>query len=197
MKRPAWTWTLPDRCQINEGQLVSENANDHESIGKLLAPVRRLRASILEMMLLVAALAVSFRWPGLSVPVGLLFLYALARRRDMLGRQSRVAVGQVALAMYLPPALGLFCFPIDAWDQYLASFSLMPILALACIAVPRSLEDKAPMVALSLCTLAVIAGTAVIARQGNAWRISCLILASGMSALSTFFFWIVWCSQGC
>jgi hypothetical protein len=99
--------------------------------------------------------------------------------------------------MYLPPALGLFWFPFDAWDQYLASFSLMPILALACIAVPRSLEDTAAMVALSLSTLAVIAGTAVIARQGNAWRIACLIVASGMSALSTFFFWILWCSQGC
>jgi len=176
---------------------MSENVDSHESIGKLLAPVRRLRVSILEVMLLMAALAVSFRWPGLSVPVGLLFLYALAQRRDRLGPQTRDALGQVALAMYLPPALGLFWFPFAAWDQYLASFSFMPILALACIAVPRSLEDTAAMVVLSLSTLAVIAGTAVIARQGNAWRIACLIVASGMSALSTLIFWIAWCSQDC
>lgn len=166
---------------------MSENVDSNELMGKPLASVSGLRASFLEMMLLVAALAVSFRWPGLTVPVGLLCLYALAQRRDMLGPQTRVAVGQVALAMYLPPALGLLCFPFDAWDQYLASFSLMPILALACIAVPRSLEDTAAMVVLSLSTLAAIAGTAVIARKGNAWRIACLIVASGMSALSTFF----------
>jgi hypothetical protein len=72
--------------------------------------IRRLNASILELMLLVAAAAVSFRWPGLSVPVGLLFLYALTQRRDILGQPTRVALAQVALvpkqALYInQPAL--------------------------------------------------------------------------------------------
>ena len=91
---------------------MSDHVRMNESQGKRLAPVRRLRASILEMMSLVAALAVSFRWPGLTVPVGLLFLYALAQRRDILRRETRIALGQVALASYLPPAVGpLFALP--------------------------------------------------------------------------------------
>ena len=66
---------------------------------------RRFRVSISELMLLVAAVAVGLRWPGLSVPVGLLFLYDLARRRALLSRRTLVALGQVALAAYLPPVL--------------------------------------------------------------------------------------------
>ncbi len=73
---------------------MTEHGDRQESAEERLAPVRRPRVSILEMMVLVAALAVSFRWPGLSVPVGLLFLYTLARRRDILQRPTRVALGQ-------------------------------------------------------------------------------------------------------
>jgi hypothetical protein len=84
-----------------------------------------IRISILEVMLLVAVVAVSLRWPGLSVPVGLLSLYALARRQDILSRPTRVAFGQVALALYLPPALGLFLLPLEEWGHYLDHLSLM------------------------------------------------------------------------
>jgi hypothetical protein len=69
------------------------------------APSGHLRGSILEMMALVAAVAISFRWPGLAVPAVLLFLYAGARRRNILARPTRAALGQVALALYIPPAL--------------------------------------------------------------------------------------------
>jgi hypothetical protein len=42
------------------------------------------------------------------------------------------------------------------------------------------------LVILYLCILAVIGGLGVVARRGKGWRISCLIVALGMSALSTF-----------
>ena len=105
---------------------MSEHADGSESGAKRLPLARRLRVSILEMMLLVAALAVSFRWPGLTVPVGLLFLYTLVRRRDILRRQTRVALGQIALALYFPPVLAFLAlhfwgsFGSPDWRQYWA-----------------------------------------------------------------------------
>jgi len=116
---------------------MSEHGDNHESLQERIAPVRGPRASILVMMLLVAALAVSFRWPGLTVPAGLLFLYAFAQRRDILRRQARVALAQVALALYLPPAVvGLLVVPclaggnlaliVEGWDRYLEVFPFMP-----------------------------------------------------------------------
>jgi hypothetical protein len=68
------------------------------------------------MMMLVAALAVSFRWPVLTVPVSLLFLYTLAQRRDILRRQTRVAFGQIALALYLPPVLAFLA--LHFWGSF-------------------------------------------------------------------------------
>src|SRR5262249_7869681 len=85
----------------------------------------RIRISSPQVMLLVAVRSASLRWPGMSVPVGLLSLYALARRQDILSRQTRVAFGQVALALYLPPALGFFLFPLEEWRHYLDHLSLM------------------------------------------------------------------------
>jgi len=50
------------------------------------------------------------------------------------------------------------------------------------------------VVVLSMSPLAVIGGLGVVAQRGIAWRIACLIVASGMSALSTYVFWMAWYS---
>jgi len=175
---------------------MSEHVDSNESMEDRLARVRRPRVSILEMMLLVAALAVSFRWPGLSVPVGLLFLYALAQRRDILHRQTRVALGQIALALYLPPALWFLWVPPDWWvPSHLRVFSLLPVflpsgLIMGSDWALRVAFDSpgytVAVVVLSMSPLAVIGGLGVVAQRGIAWRIPCLIVASGMSAASTF-----------
>jgi hypothetical protein len=179
---------------------MSEHIDSNESIEQRLAPVRRRRVSILEVMWLVAALAVSFRWPGLSVPVGLLFLYALAQRRDILGRQTRIALGQIALAMYLPPAVGLLLVHREEWGFYLEHFSLMPNFIPGAL-IARMLPwfdwlNSPPLtvetVVLSTMTsLAMIGGLGVLARRGIAWRMACLTLAMAMSAASTFFLWLL------
>ena len=105
---------------------MSDHVDTTESMDDRPALVRRPRVSILELMLLVAALGVSFRWPGLSVPVGLLFLCVLAQRRGIVRRQTRGALGQIALAMYLPPAVRLLLVLREEWGYYLEHFSLMP-----------------------------------------------------------------------
>jgi hypothetical protein len=194
---------------------MSAHGDPAGSIEERPAPARRLQISILEIMLLVAALAVSFRWPGLTVPLGLVFLYALAQRRDILRRQTRVAFGQVALALYLPPVLAFLALhlwgksgPAD-WRAYwsfvgfehfagmfIGRLSLIPaLLPGLLIAVGlhragapfRAFEGDIPeMVVLSLISLAVLVGLAMIAKRGSAWRVACLLVAAGMSALSTW-----------
>ena len=37
-----------------------------------------------------------------------------------------LALGQIALALYLPPAVGIVFRPFQAWDQYLEVFPFMP-----------------------------------------------------------------------
>jgi hypothetical protein len=179
---------------------MSEHIDDYESTKERRAPVRRPRNWILEMMLLVAALAVSFRWPGLSVPVGLLFLYALAQRRDILGQPTRVALAQIALALYLPPAVGIFLVSRQERGFYLEHFSLMPNFipgALIARMLPwfdwfNSPPLTVEIVVLSAMTsLAMIRGLGVLARRGIAWRMACLTLAMAMSAASTFFLWLL------
>ena len=126
--------------------------------------------------------------------MGLLFLYALAWRRDVLRRPTRMALGQIALALYLPPAVGLFWVPFDFWDDYLAQFSLMPTFIPAALITGSDLVFQTAnlepgtgvaMVVLSLSPLVVTGVLGVVARRGTAWRIACLIVALGMSALST------------
>jgi hypothetical protein len=191
---------------------MSEHVVSKESIEERLSPVRRPRISILEMMLLVAALAVSFRLPGVSVSVGLLFLYALAQRRNILRRQTRVALGQIALALYLPPTvLGLLLVPclaggnlaiiVEGWDRYLEIFPFMPTFipwalilglstardALGGETLFGSPQQTVATVVLSMISpLAVIGGLGVVARRGRTWRMACLIVAAAMSAASTF-----------
>jgi hypothetical protein len=156
--------------------------NVGDALGGWIAPIRRLRVSILEVMLLVAALAVSFRWPGLSVPVGLLFLYAIAQRRDILGRPTRVALVQVALALYLPPAVGilLFHYVEEGWDLNLERFSLMPNFipgALISLMLPWFDRSHAPFFAVeivvlsTMISLGMIGGLGVLARRGRADRL--------------------------
>jgi hypothetical protein len=87
-------------------------------------PCRWYQASLVELLWLVGAVAVVARWPGLVAPVSLLFLYVFARRRNILRRPTRSAVGQVALAVYLPPILTFLgmhlsaCFGSADWRQY-------------------------------------------------------------------------------
>jgi hypothetical protein len=75
---------------------------------------------------LVAAAAICFRWPGLSIPVICVCAYAVAWRRDFPARPTRAAIGQVALALYIPTALGLFWVPRWWWETYASYVSLLP-----------------------------------------------------------------------
>jgi hypothetical protein len=185
------------------------------------ALVRRVRVTIFELMLLVAAVGVSLRWPGMSVPVGLLFLYLLAHRRDILRRQTCVGFGQMALAVYLPPVLGFLGLhlwgrvgPPD-WRQYWAfvgeeyflslfigRLSLVPAfvpasLIMLLLGIPWAGNMADPpeltmaVVVLSMSPLALIGGLGMIAKRGMAWRIPCLIVAFGISALSTFVLFVM------
>jgi hypothetical protein len=70
-----WRGGQPVR-ELTERTATNGPATDDGSDDGRLAPTRRLRVSILDAKGLVAALAVCFRWPGLSVPVGLAFLHA-------------------------------------------------------------------------------------------------------------------------
>ena len=176
---------------------MSEHRDGDEPEKGQPAPSRRPRTSIREVMGLVAAVAICLRWPGLSVPVGLAFLYVIARRREILRRPTRVAFGQVALALYLPTALGIFCTPVWWWDTYTNYFSLMPsffpatlILGLDwVVSVTRfSPAGTAAMVVLSLSPLGMIGGLVPIARRELAWRIGCLILAAAISTVSLLVF---------
>jgi hypothetical protein len=153
----------------------------------------RIRISILEVMLLVAVVAVSLRWPGLSVPVGLLSLYALARRKDILSRPTRVAFGQVALVLYLPPPLGLFLFPLEEWGHYLVHLSCMwtvyPWAGIAAVLewwfqAHSLLVTLATVLLAALVTLAVIWGPALVSQRGLNWRIATFRLAAVIFSLA-------------
>jgi hypothetical protein len=149
-------------------------------------------------MWLVAALGACLRWPGLSLPVGLLFLYALARRREILDRSTRLALGQIALALNLSPAMGLLAVPPEGLDSDLEYFSFMPTFvpgALIALALPWSNRYQAPLFALEIKVLSVMSAFAVIgglgvgAKRGRGWSIACFTLAVAMSAASTLVVW--------
>jgi hypothetical protein len=76
-------------------------------------------------------------------------LYGLARRRDLLRRQTRVALGQIALAVYLPPVLGFLA--LHLWGNF----------------GPPDWRHYWDFV-------------------GRDYFLACLIVAAGMSALSTY-----------
>jgi hypothetical protein len=167
------------------------------------APSSYLRASILEMIVLVAALAISFRWPGLAVPAVFLFLYALDRRRNIVARPTRAALGQVALVLYIPPTLATlasFLMFREDLDDYLTHFSFManfiPGTILAHL-LPWFDRMHAPhyageaMVLSTLIDLAMIAGLGVLAARGQARRIACLVVAASVSAASTYIAWLI------
>jgi hypothetical protein len=78
------------------------------------------------MMGLVAAAAICCRWPGLSIPCVCACAYVLASRRDFRARPTRAAIGQVALALYIPTALGHFRAPRRWWETYACYVSLLP-----------------------------------------------------------------------
>jgi hypothetical protein len=182
---------------------------------------RRFRVSISELMLLVAAVALGMRWPGLSVPVGLLFLYDLARRRAVLSRRTLVALGQVTLAVYLPPVLAFLglhlwgsfgpAYERQYWsfvgrDYFLNLFvgdlSIVPAYVPASLIMRRGgihwvdnlsvpLELCVATVVLAMSPLAMIVGLGMIAKRGLAWLIPCLVIAAGMSALSTLLLYLM------
>jgi hypothetical protein len=144
----------------------------------------------------------------LTVPVCLLFLFALAQRRDSLGWPTRVALAQVALALYLPPAVGLLLVPRVWWDRCLVeNFQFMPIFIPGALILrlftardtmfwplfmfDSPLQTVATVVLSTMIPLAVIVGLGVVARRGRAWRIACLIITAAMSAASTFLTWVV------
>jgi hypothetical protein len=170
---------------------LSDHVDTPESMDDRPALDRRPRVSILELMLLVAAAAVSFRWPGLSVPVGLLFLYALTQRRDILGQPTRVSLAQVALVLYLPPAAGLFLVPREEWGYYLENFSVMPTFipwGLILASMYWWFRFHSPLFQVAIVALWTITPVALIlglgvARRDLNWRIVCLSLTAAMILL--------------
>jgi hypothetical protein len=156
--------------------------------------------TILDLMGLVAAVAVSLRWPGLSVPAFLLLFSVLAARRDILRRPTWVALGLIALALYVPPVLAVYLLYTGnaGWDDYLLQFfSLTPTFVPAAMivgfqrvvqVVRFSSAGIAGIVVLSLCPLILVAGSGAVARRGIAGRIAVLIVTLAMSAFSTFVF---------
>ena len=105
---------------------------------------------------------------------------------------------QVALALYIPPAVGLLLFHYveEGWNLYLEHFSTMPSFipaALISLMLPWFDWSNAPFFAVeivvlsTMTSLGMIGGLGVLARRGRAWRIACLTLAGAMSAASTYF----------
>jgi hypothetical protein len=162
-----------------------------------LAPVRWARVSILDVMGPVGAAAICFRWPGLSVPVVCVYAYVLAWRTDFPARPTRAAIGQVALALYLPTALGLFWAPLWWWETYASYVSLLPSFFPAAIILSAvsgiyvrygSPAATIGMVLLSLIPPILIVGLGLIARRGRVWRVAGLVFAVGMSLFSLLVF---------
>jgi hypothetical protein len=158
---------------------------------------RRTRISILELMGLVSAAAICFRWPGLSIPVVCVYAYVLAWRRDFPARPTRAAIGQVALALYLPTTLGLFWAPLWWWETYASYVSLLPSLFPAAFILSAvtginvrygSPAGTIGMVLLSLFPPILIVGVGLVARRGRFWRIAGLVFAAGMSVFSLLVF---------
>jgi hypothetical protein len=175
------------------------SANDASTAGHLV-PARRLRISIFEVMVLVAALAVCFRWSGLSLPVGLLLLYTFVRRRDILRRSTRLALGQIALALYVPPAVGFFLVSPQEWERYMTYFSLMPTFipgTLIARVLPWFDWFHAPLfpsevvILSTLTVVATIGGLGMVARRGRISLITCATFVVVMSAASTWFVWVL------
>jgi hypothetical protein len=146
---------------------------------------------------LVAAAAICFRWPGLSIPVVWVCAYVLAWRRDSPTRPTRAAIGQVALALYIPTALGLFWAPWWWWETYASYVSLLPSFFPAAFILSAvsginvrygSPEGTIGMVLISLIPPILIVGLGFIARRGRVWRISVLVFAAGMSVFSLLVF---------
>jgi hypothetical protein len=161
------------------------------------AQARRARVTILEMMGLVAAAAICFRWPGLSIPVVCVCAYVLAWRRDFSARPTRAAIGQVALALYIPTALGLFWAPWWWWETYARYVSLLPIFFPAALILNAasgisvwygSPAGTIGMVLLSLIPPILIVALGFVARRGRVWRIAALVFAAGMSLFSLLVF---------
>jgi hypothetical protein len=175
---------------------MSEPAGGAESLRERSARFCRPRVSILEMMVLVAAVAVSLRWPGLSVPMGLVLLYAFAQRRDILSRRTRDALGQVALALYLPPALGFVLFPLAEWGHYLEHLSrLWTFFPWALVlfflgwwyTAYSLLFTVATICLVAISTLGAIWGLGFLARRAINWRSVFLRLAAVMLGLVATF----------
>ena len=194
---------------------MDERGDPHHDTPEQLAPVRRCQISIVEIMLLVAVFAVLFRRPGLTVPVASAFLFALAQRRDILRRETRVALGQIAMALFLPPILGFL--GLHLWGSFgparreailglrragvLPEVVRRPPLAHSGArsrppdrgrpAVGRgamwSLDiERIAMITSPIITLAMIGVLGLLATARRAWRIACLFIAAGISSLSTY-----------
>jgi hypothetical protein len=161
------------------------------------AAARWGRVSILELMGLVGAAAICFRWPGLSIPVVCVYAYVLAWRRDFPAHPTRAAIGQVALALYLPTGLGLFWAPLWWWETYASYVSLLPSFfpaALILVAVSGinvcygSPAGTIGMVLLSLIPPILIVVLGLVALRGRVWRIAGLVVAAGLSVFSLWVF---------
>jgi hypothetical protein len=149
------------------------------------------------MMGLVASAAICFRWPGLSIPVVCVCSYVLAWRRDFPARPTRAAIGQVALALYIPTALGLFWAPRWWWETYASYVSLLPSFFPAAFILSGvsginvcygSPAGTIGMVLLSLIPAILIVGLGFVARRGRVRRIAILVSAAGISLFSLLVF---------
>jgi hypothetical protein len=124
----------------------------------------------------------------------------LAWRRDFPARRTRAAIGQVALALYIPTALGLSGAPRWWWDTYASYVSLLPSFFPAAFILSGisginvcygSPAGTIGMVLLSLIPPILIVGLGFVARRGRVWRIAVLVFAAGMSLFSLLVFFLL------
>jgi hypothetical protein len=96
--------------------------------------------------------------------------------------------------LYIPVDVGMVWTPLWWWETYTEYFSLMPafvpaalIMGLKWLLDETRFSPRATVatVVLSLSPLILIGVLGLVARRGLAWKISCLIFATVLSALST------------
>jgi hypothetical protein len=177
---------------------MTERAQPGELAVSRTASPRWLHVTIWEMLALVAALGISFRWPGMGVPLGLVCVGLFARRRDLFGRKTHFAAVLVAVALYLPPAVVTVLDPFQDWNENLTVFSFRANFILGALVsqvLPWFDPYTAPLFAIeeriasAIIDILMIAGLGALAARGWLWRIAIVALVLMISAASTCLCW--------
>jgi hypothetical protein len=152
----------------------------------------RPKTGLIDLMAVVAAFALGFRWPWLIVPLGLLMVVAIAARRGAQGRRALMSLGQAVLAVYLPCLMG-FLLHCDhcrsTWLSLLPSVPMVLPVWLVARMFDGRLPDETEFLIASFAALGLILVLAWIAARGTSWRIASLVLVLIASGVSTFGLW--------